>query len=200
MKTETNFIALVPGFKFERRPTFVLTCDADGLRRIRDGFLGFLDAKTQDFFVIGDGIPIASDDMCRLTVAKSHNAQASEILPSLLWHIGLAVPQRMQRNCRHYFFPTCLGINISMSSGVTIKQSSSRSMSTLSTSSERCGTAHVRTAAKRTLSSNVNESDGFRKARNQSSELHSSLRAKRSNPSLRAKERKQEWIASLRWQ
>jgi hypothetical protein len=88
MKTETNFIALVPGFKFERRPTFVLACDADGLRWIRYGFLGFLDAKTQHFFVIGDGIPIASDDMCRLTVAKSHNAQASEILPSLLWHIG----------------------------------------------------------------------------------------------------------------
>ena len=62
MNMETNFIALVPGFKFERRPTFVLTCDAAGLRWLRDAFLELVEAESEDSFIVGDGIPIASDD------------------------------------------------------------------------------------------------------------------------------------------
>jgi hypothetical protein len=88
---EANFIALVPGFKFDRRPTFMLTCDAVGLRWLRDGFLGLVDAEPGASLVIGDGIPIASDDRCRLIVVEIHNRQASEILPSdhfdFIWHI-----------------------------------------------------------------------------------------------------------------
>lgn len=91
---ETNFIALVPGFKFERHPTFVVTCDAAGLRWLRDRFLELLDAEPENSFIVGDGIPIASDDMCRLTVVKSRNGHASEILPSVqpdfIWHIAPA--------------------------------------------------------------------------------------------------------------
>jgi hypothetical protein len=91
MKMETNFIALVPSFKFERHPTFVLTCDPVSLRWLRDSFLQLLDAEPGISFVIGDGTPIASDDRCRLTVVKSRNRQASEILPSVqsafIWHI-----------------------------------------------------------------------------------------------------------------
>ena len=73
MNMETNFIALVPGFKFERRPTFVLTCDAAGLRWLRDAFLELVEAESEDSFIVGDGIPIA------------HTATCSGIIPDFIW-------------------------------------------------------------------------------------------------------------------
>src|SRR5258708_6227545 len=87
---ETNFIALVPYFKFERRLTFVMTCDVVGLHWLRDSFLCLVDAELQNTFVIGDGTPIASDDRCRLAAVKVRDEQANEILPSyqsdFIWH------------------------------------------------------------------------------------------------------------------
>ena len=89
---ETNFIALVPYFKFERRPTFTMTCDVVGLHWLRDSFLRLADAGPQNTFVIGDGTPIASDDRCRLAVVNVRDEQANEILPSdqsdFIWHVS----------------------------------------------------------------------------------------------------------------
>jgi hypothetical protein len=91
---ETNFVALVGGFKFERRPTFILTCDAVGLRWLRDGFLTLMDADRGNSFIVGNGTPIASDDLCKLTVVKSRNRQPSKVLPSVPtdfeWHVDPA--------------------------------------------------------------------------------------------------------------
>lgn len=91
MNMEANLVALVPGFKFERHPMFVLACDAFGLQWLRDGFLELASAEPGVSFVIGDGIPIASDDSCRLTVMNVRAGEASKILPSdqpdFIWYV-----------------------------------------------------------------------------------------------------------------
>jgi hypothetical protein len=74
-----NLIALVPKFKLERRPTFVLSCDADGLNWLKDRFRGLAEAESNESFVIGDGAPIVSDDRCRLTVVSMHGAESDRI-------------------------------------------------------------------------------------------------------------------------
>lgn len=79
---ETNFVALVPKFKFERGPAFVLVCDAIGLQWLRTRFVELIGAKPEASFVIGDGTPISSDDKCRLTVAEARNGDTSEIARS----------------------------------------------------------------------------------------------------------------------
>lgn len=66
-----NFIALVPKFKFESRPTFLLSCDAYGLRWLRDRFLAVDGSDNGFFFVVGDGEPIESDNKCKLTIEIS---------------------------------------------------------------------------------------------------------------------------------
>lgn len=74
-----NFIALVPKFKFESRPTFLLSCDAHGLRWLRDCFLA-LDGSDNGFsFVIGDGEPIESDNKCKLTIEISSKIAVERI-------------------------------------------------------------------------------------------------------------------------
>jgi hypothetical protein len=92
MNVESNFIAHVPNFKFERSPTFLLACDATGLHWLQDRFLGLFDAGTS--FVIGDGAAIASDGRFRLIVMKDRDDRESEILRSkpseFIWHIGRA--------------------------------------------------------------------------------------------------------------
>jgi hypothetical protein len=75
----TNLIALVPKFKLERGPTFVLSCDADGLNWLKDRFGGLVEAEPNESFMIGDGAPIGSDDRCRLTVVGAHGADSDRI-------------------------------------------------------------------------------------------------------------------------
>jgi hypothetical protein len=64
----SNLIALVPEFKIERRPTFVLNCDVEGLKWLHDRFCDLSIAESEESFVIGDGAPIVSDERCGLTV------------------------------------------------------------------------------------------------------------------------------------
>ncbi|WP_291870108.1 hypothetical protein [Bradyrhizobium sp.] len=89
---ETNFIALVPSFKFEPDPTFVLACDAIGLRLLRDSFLELENAEPETFFVVGDGVKMASDERCRLTIVRASVGEESEILRSnqseCIWRIA----------------------------------------------------------------------------------------------------------------
>jgi hypothetical protein len=80
--TQTNFIALVPRFKFEASLTFVLACDAIGLHFLRQNFLELVDSEPETSFVIGDGLTIASDDRCRLTVITNDDVEKSEIVQS----------------------------------------------------------------------------------------------------------------------
>jgi hypothetical protein len=79
MNMENNFIALVPRFKFERHPTFVVTCDTFGLSWLRERFVGLADAKRGSSFVVGDGVEIASDHRCKLTVIRTQEGRESEI-------------------------------------------------------------------------------------------------------------------------
>lgn len=67
-----NLFVFVPGgFKLERGPTFVLACDALGVRWLGDRFLGLAMAGSGVSFTIGDGDPISSDNKCSIVVRKA---------------------------------------------------------------------------------------------------------------------------------
>jgi|SRR5579872_659568 len=90
---QTNFIALVPRFKFEAGPTFLLACDAIGLHFLCQNFLELVDSGPETSFVIGDGLTIASDDRCRLTVMTADDVEKSGIVQSksgFTWRVSRA--------------------------------------------------------------------------------------------------------------
>ncbi len=74
-----SLVAVVPSYKFERGPTFLLSLDMAGLRWLRDRFLAVADAKDGAAFVLGDGLPIASDGLCKFVVRVSGDAGGDRI-------------------------------------------------------------------------------------------------------------------------
>jgi hypothetical protein len=90
---EANFIALVPSFKFERSPTFVLACDVVGLHLLHASFLGLVDVELETSFVVGDGVNMSSDDRCIMAVVNACDEE-SEILrldqSNFTWRINRA--------------------------------------------------------------------------------------------------------------
>jgi hypothetical protein len=87
-----NLIAIVPKYKFERGPTFMLACDADGLRWLRERFLSLLEEESERAFMIGDDNPITSDGRFTLTVAVSGGRDRDKIehddASKFTWHIS----------------------------------------------------------------------------------------------------------------
>lgn len=69
----TNFMAIVPKYKFETGPTFMLSCDSDGLRWIKENIL--FCQQIGGAFVLGNGKPISSDDLCVLKVQVSKDRE-----------------------------------------------------------------------------------------------------------------------------
>lgn len=91
-QTADNLIAIVPKYKFECGPTFMLACDADGLRWLKEGFLSLLEEKSEQAFVIGDDNHITSDGRLTLTVAVSGGQDRDKIehddASKFTWHIS----------------------------------------------------------------------------------------------------------------
>jgi hypothetical protein len=56
MSMENNFIALVPRFKLEAHPTFVVACDTFSLNWLREKFVDLVDTKLRNPSVAGNGV------------------------------------------------------------------------------------------------------------------------------------------------
>lgn len=83
----SSFVALLPEFKFERGPTFVMTCDALGLRWLHSKLLSLNDVG--ESFVIGDDEIISSDGKCVLTVVKALRSEILRVGPfQFTWNVS----------------------------------------------------------------------------------------------------------------
>jgi hypothetical protein len=88
----SNFIALLAAFKSARASTFLLACDTAALYWLQNRFRRIVEAESDTSFVIGDGIAIASDNRCKLSVVRVDDDNRSEIQRcnqlEFTWHIG----------------------------------------------------------------------------------------------------------------
>jgi hypothetical protein len=86
-----NFIAVLPKYKLEQGPTFLLACDATGIDWLRCRFAEFSVAPANSSFVVGNGNPIASDGRCELTItlaeAGSRQLISAQRNMTFIWRI-----------------------------------------------------------------------------------------------------------------
>jgi hypothetical protein len=113
----TNFIAVVPKYKLEQGPTFLLACDATGLDWLTCRFGEFSTSPANSNFLVGDGSPIASDGKCQLTITLTDERNRQPISPkrkvTFIWRISredsveatemLSVMRDSNSPCHQYF-------------------------------------------------------------------------------------------------
>jgi hypothetical protein len=85
---DQNYVALVPSFKSNGRPTFVLACDALGLEWLVDRFTALTASHDASEFSIGDGNVFASDDRCNIQVRRGKRSLITRLHGgSYLWTV-----------------------------------------------------------------------------------------------------------------